>query len=61
MSGGDIPKEVPLVGHAIYDNNQTVSYEFEWENLYEKHGAAAFDINLGLMPKDILVCGCAAK
>ena len=53
--------KVPLQGHARYENGRMLSYEFEWQDLYEKYGEAAFDIDLGLMPEQILVCGCTAK
>ncbi len=54
-------QKVPLLGHATYEGGQILSYEFKWQDIYKKHGEAAFDINLGLMPKQILVCGCSAK
>jgi len=54
-------ENVPLLGHATYEGGQMLCYEFEWQDLYGKYGEAAFDINLGLMPEQILVCGCSTK
>ncbi len=54
-------KEVPLLGHAEYEDGRILNYEWEWRNLYEEYGEAAFEIDLKLMPKQVLVCGCAAK
>ena len=61
VSGGDNPQRVPLEGHAEYEDGRMLHYEFPWQDLREKYGEEAFNINLGLMPEHILICGCGAK
>ena len=47
-------KQVPLQGHARYDDGRVLHYEFEWREV-------GFDENLGLMPEYILICGCGTR
>lgn len=50
-------KKVPLLGHATYNNGQMFHYEFPWQDISGEPG----EINLGLMPKHVLICGCGTK